>query len=506
MAQDGFSFFYNKLGLNISDLAFYYDFSLSGDNVAVTSGNSLLSGDINANPLFWDEFGSGNLSGLGIDVSNFDTLRKKNWSYLLVPEKTENGSEVLLSTMDSGMNSGFVVSMTSSNDLIFTTKDSNGYLFSETFDLPLSDKSILGITKAGTSITCFSYDPSELSAHSASRAFPSSCLINNFEQLSIGKSSANISNPFQGYIDEAALINSTINKNQFKTLASGFVRPAYAQSVVESSGFEFGAAYCVEGDYISGFEPSIISQIVETPSSIDFDFLSTFKKSGIKYKNCQDITNFYVVYIDGNPIKTLNESIYFDSLNGYYRSESTFNFGDLLFFYNGLLQNKISDYTYSSKMLVKSGSSIVSSGVLDSEPNEYSISSFVSGDLISGYSSVANNGNSILFLNGNILISGQDYNADGANFVFLNGDYETFSGEITEIKFLDSEISVQSTSSKFIERDFYDNNLMCFVDGLRIDISNFKQVGSTDSNFNSNSTPCFSGGDIYNNEGSYFNE
>jgi hypothetical protein len=233
--------------------------------------------------------------------------------------------------------------------------------------------------------------------------------------------------------------------------------------------------------------------------------MQTFSKSGVKYNLCNTIESFYCVGFKSNPIINPNASLFFDGANGYFKSSEDWNFGDLLFFYNGLLQNKVSDYLYSSKFLLKPNSSYLDEGVIDSLSHEYNIQSFVSGDLISGSIAAANNGNSILFLNGYILISGLDYISDAGNFVMQNDLFEASSGVLTEIKF-EEEISVALTSEKFLQTGFYDNYLMCFVDRKRKPISQFSKMSSVEIGFNTSSLGCFSGDLIYGNEGNYFED
>src|SRR5690606_33295556 len=140
------------------------------------------------------------------------------------------------------------------------------------------------------------------------------------------------------------------------------------------------------------------------------------------------------------------------------RSRETLSFGDTLFFYNGLLQNKISDYLYSSNLFLKSGSNLSAVGVLDALSHSYNIQEIVSGDLASGSIAMPSNGNSILFLNGSVLISGEDYSVDSGDFVMQNDTFSNSSGMLVEIHFED-EIEVFNTSEKFLQTGFYDDYL-----------------------------------------------
>lgn len=505
MASNGFGFFYNKLGLSIDDLAFYYNFSNSGPSVPVVSGNSSLSGVLDTNPNFWAQSGSGFCSGAGFEVANFSGLRDDDWSFIILPQKLGVRTEALFSTLDSGLNSGICVSFNSVNNLVVTAKDSNGYLFSTTFDLPLSDKNILGFIKAGQSITALSYDPSNFTYNSSTSLFPQSCLLNNFSKLEIGKSSSNLSSKFSGYIDEAAWVSTVLNAKQFEILCSGFLRSGYPTVTTVQSGFEFGTAHCEGGVYISGLNSSTVSTTAEVPTEVDFNFLKTLRKSGVKYVGCEDISYFSTVgFVDNPPINS-NAGIFFDLINGYFRSSSSWNFGDTLFYYNGKLMNKVSDYTYSSNLLIKPSSDYRDTGVLDSIPHSYNLTTITSGAMNSGSSFAAANSNSIIFLNGDYLISGVDYVKSGSNYVSISNTFASQAGTLTEIVFSGSLV-INNSTSKFIETQFYDNCLLTFVNRRRLPISSFFQLSSVESSFSPSGLPCFSGDLIYGNEGTYINE
>lgn len=504
MARDGFGFFYERLGLSIGNLAFRYNFAETGAFVPVHSGNLSLSGGINNLPNFWDYSGSGYFQDGGISVSGYNSLRDNNWSMFLLSQKLSNNPQTLFSTMDSSKSSGIVVSINSINDVLITTKDSNGYLYSEAFDLPLSDKNLLGFTKAGNVITCHSFDPSSLSLKSSSKSFPFSCNLNNFENLNIGNSLASGLEPFNGYIDEVVLLRTALNARQLEVLSSGFFRDPYSMTLVENSGFAFGSAHCNESGYVSGWNPSSSFTLVETPSVIDFDFMKGFMKSGIKYDSCSGIESLYCVGFKSDPVIKPNANIFFDAVNGYFRSQEALNFSDTLFFYNGLLQNKVSDYLYSSNLFIKSGSNLSAVGVLDSLSHSYSIQEITSGGLTSGSIPMPSNGNSILFLNGSVLISGVDYYVESGDFVIQTDAFSNSSGKLVEIYF-DDEIEVFHTSQKFLQTGFYDDYLMCFVNRLRTPLSKFSKLSYIQVGFGQNSLGCFSGDLIYGNEGDYFN-
>jgi hypothetical protein len=288
-------------------------------------------------------------------------------------------------------------------------------------------------------------------------------------------------------------------------LASGFFRDPYEIITTVESGYSFGVAYCADNEYISGLNPSLVYSTQEVPSEVDLAFLSTFQKSGIKTLSCSN-SLFYTVSLESGSNVNFNERIFFDLVNGYFKTYSSYNFGDTLFFYDGQLMNKVSDYTYSSKLLIKSGSSLTSTGVLDVIPHSYTIDSINSGDYLSGSVISPASQNSLLFINGDVIISGVDYELTLSGFVLKTSDYSATSGTLSKIVFSGVNIKTDFTSGNFIETNFYDNSIMGFVNRKRLPISEFKQLSSVELGYGESLTPCFSVESIYTNEGNFINE
>lgn len=500
MAEGAFGFFYNKLGLSIDRLSSYFDFSESGSVVSPVSGSCL--GEILGGADFWSNTGSGKLSE-GLLISGFENVASEDWSIMVVFEKLRKQNEVIFSTIDSGQTSGIVAHLNDLNRLTITTPDTNGYLFSQTFSLPFSNKNIISINKSGPNISCLYYDPSILSGISESKSFPSSCNLNNFNSLLFGKSELNSISDFSGFLDEVVLLDFPINTRQFSILSSGFLRDAYSGSVTYESGFGFGHAYCSDS-YITGWSQSGVPVRTETPSEVNFEFLKTFQKSGLKYVNCQTINSLQVVSLESNPIKFPNFPVKFDGTNSVFRTSSSVNFADTLFYKNGILQTKVADYLYSNRSFVQSGVSFQDAGILDVLSHSYNIHNFSSGDLVSGYG-IPHNGNSIFFVNGLNLISGVDYTIGIGSGILNTNEFSNTSGSITEIVFSDP-ISVNFTTDKFLNFGFYDSYILPFVDRKRFSLTDFLQLPSVSVNFENISQNCQSNQSIYLNQGNYFNE
>lgn len=508
MAKDGLGYFYNRLGLSSDDLAFHYNFSGgSGNSVAVYSGQSQYSGTLSGHASFWGEAGSGSFSEGTFSVNNYSALNAQNWTVLSVVEKERTENEVIFSTMDASKNSGVIAHIDHANNVVVTTKDSNGYLFSESYDINLSNKNILGFSKAGNTISCFRYNPSELTSEVKSKTFPSSSRLNNYDQFNIGHSLSDVSNPFSGKIDDFALIASPVNLRQFDVLSSGFVRDSFTLSTDTIPSYTFGNDHCTEGAYISGFSGTTYGQTVATPSDIDFQFLQTFQKSAAKLAQCEAFSNFYIAKLDQNPINDFNKSLVFDSVNGKYKSLVSHNASQTIFYLSGLLRQSGDNYTYSQRLFNHSGGSTSNgSGVLDVTPHSINTTGFVSGDFTSGSTVMANNGNSLLFVNGEVLVSGLDYHLSGGNFILDTNSYSAASGEAQELVFSTGSLEVYSSSQNFQELDFYDSAIMVFLDRKRIPLSRVFQMSDYETGANSGSVVCVSGEVIYNNEGNYFNE
>lgn len=508
MAKDGLGYFYNKLGLSSNDLAFHYNFSNGvGNSVAVYSGDPSLNGAISNHSDFWDFAGSGAFNQGELSVNNYQTLKFNNWSTLSVVEKSTVGSEVIFSTMDALKTSGIVVSLDDSNNIIVSTKDSGGYIFSESYDLNLSNKNILGFSKAGNTISCFRYDPSQLSFEVSSKTFPSSCNINNFDQFDIGNSLSDLSNSFSGFIDDFVLMKTPLNSRQFEILSSGFVRDSFEITPIPKTGYSFGVAHCSEGEYISGFSGNVDFDYTQTPSLIDFDFISTLQKSAVKINNCNDIDSLYIAHLKTDPIINFNKELRFDSINGVFKSQLSQPSSDVIFYESGLLKQSPLDYSYTSRSFITSGGSTTEgSGVMDVCSHTIYSSAFNSGDLGSGDSIAASHGNSLLFINGKVAVSGIDYNESGGNFVINNNEHINKSGELQELFFTVGELDVYSTTDGYQELNFYDNSAMVFIDNLRVKKEEFKEMSDKQLDANIGTTPCFDGEAIYNNEGTYFNE
>lgn len=499
MASNGFSFFYKKLGLSFDNLAFHFDFENSGGSIENISGNSLISGVYGGGFSFLN--GSGVFNNGFVSADNFEEVSPNNWSSIFVINSTGTNPSVIFSSLDSAISSGVELCVNSVNQLVFSSVI-DGEVVSDVADLSLSNKNIVGITKIGNDVSVMRYSPESFGVKSKTITFPPGTRLNNFESFNIGSGKLSSFSALNGGVDEIAFIQNSINIDQFRVLSSGFLRGPYTYSGLNKPNLSFGAD-CIDGNYFIT-EQTITTQ-TEIPSDIDFDYLSTFQKNGLKFVGCEAFEHFTTISFGKIVPHDVTAAVTFDPISSYFRTTKNFSFGDLVTFKNGRVLEKTSQYLYTNQRIVTPSTSI-DSVIVDSVPNEFSLDSFSSGIMISGFEPMPHEENSIYFANGELMISGLDYGINGGNVRLLNNHFENQSGNIMQIKFLEAPVQSQNIQSNLSEFNFYDDHFMAFVDRKRVPVTKLMQLPSSSPSFSNLGMSCLEVSGIFNNEETYFNE
>lgn len=457
------------------------------------SSQTPFSGLISSLDNFYSVSGSGYFTGQNIAISNASGLNSNTFSMFFVYEKPQSGNGILFSSLSSGsgggFTSGFILGINDANRLYFESRDQSGpniYTSSNIY----AEKNAIAVVKSNSSLSFnyfnFNYQSieSEFFNISSTARYGSN---NVYLGSPVGAPSYISQNSFSGYLDQFVYINNALTSSIVQNLFSGFYankNPDTVQIIGYTNSFVTGATMIpqVVGTGITGFNTYLsgyifdncgdslpiysynnvtgtiiedafipiggqvsysVSGIVDNGFNIDANYCNTFGMNGITYlKNSNNLSELYTYSQIGVTDTNLLAQYNLDST---FKLNQIYNSGQVEVFYNGLSYypdgfylsgNGYVNNLYLSGNYFLSGQSIISTGLFSSTGTlSYNVVSgnwerfFVSGS--GSYSLPSSNiNNRIVFLNGQKLVSGTNYNFTLGNLNIINA-YS--SGVITNL-------------------------------------------------------------------------
>lgn len=223
MALTGFSYYWQKLGLDTSSYLVHYDFANSGITVpstqsAQTQYSGILSG---VAPNFWSVSGSGHFGSGAVAISHASGLVSDFWTHFFIYEKTDAHAGILFSSLQGY--SGYAIGVTDNNSLFFESYGQLGPNVQVSSEI-YGQKNAVAVVKAGNVLSFHNYNFDTKSLISESFTIPAFIKASN--QASIG----GIINPpsyirndaFHGYIDDYVYVTEAITSTNLLSLFSGF--------------------------------------------------------------------------------------------------------------------------------------------------------------------------------------------------------------------------------------------------------------------------------------------
>lgn len=223
--KNGFNHYYRSLNLRTGDLRFLYDFTGVSTTLvpSVSYADPQHSGELSYLGGFAGTDGSGAFTGQTINVSNASAI-PNNFTIMFSFEKTDSGKMTLFSSLQNNTTpSGFVFGVNDTNKLYVETYNDSGNI-SKVSSIPLARGNIVALTKAGNAFTVMRHNFLRGRMDSEVMNFPRSYPNSNTMTIAGAPNapSAIEHKTFSGYIDNAALVSSPLNKGVVNRLASGF--------------------------------------------------------------------------------------------------------------------------------------------------------------------------------------------------------------------------------------------------------------------------------------------
>ena len=438
MASQGFGYYYGRALLDSGDLSSYISFNTNSGAIApVESGDSSHYGIIHGpTGNFWSEYGSGFFSGNLMSLNDTEALPTDNFSILLVFEKPTPSSQILFSTLKSGANpSGFVFGVNDASRFYVESYDADrGCFLSSSFDMPVANKNGIVLGKNGNSFALNKYLFSERKTYSERISFPFS-VRSNSNLLTLGGGSglpADIpNNYFSGYIDEFAFIDQTINAANLDILFSGIYK--------------------------------------NETGSLDYQFLNTFTMNGVALKNALPSESKMELCSFGfSGSGVFNKPCGLDYASGLFYIKGGYSGRDILFYENGI-HYKTGDISISGRFISNEVlSDRLDAGLFDFYPGVGIVVTISGGDFVSGVAICEISGDSMLFLNGQKLVSGIDYTVSGGLAISLTNQYSGMDCDIWTHRFQSGVLSqTRDSNAQVLSLDFAEKSSLFYLNGVR---------------------------------------
>lgn len=456
MKESGINYFFNSLGLNSGSWDILYTFEENAGTVldSISGAQSQYSAVLSNNTNFWQKPGSGYFNGFPAVVSNASGAFSNFWTMVFSYEKTSANGGILFSNLNTI--SGFEIGITDSNKVYFKTPtaivcSSNNY--------------------SSKNLVTFSYLPNYLTIGYYN--FTSQNLEQEFFNFNFNVQESDnwhLGPSYTGYMDYFMYFSTYYDGNTLSELFSGLYNiptgtgyniTSYTTSGI--TGFQniiltvtgvtgYRIAYDLNGypDYLGVFPSSgivipLVGVISSTTQSLGLTGLTTFNNTGNQITLFNNLTGYsssfgmqkvqiLQPYIQNNDI--LKDSYNRTPYNYVYNNIGVFNYtgfylnsnystGQLNIFLNGLAQAN-SGFYITGNYLVLTGCDVNDILIFDLQAGSKQM---FNTSTLQAYPFVFTGQE--LFLNGVNLVSGYDFNYDGAN-IYLTTRNSGVSGYIFE--------------------------------------------------------------------------
>lgn len=527
----GINYFYDFLGLDSGNFRVFYDFSAaSHSSTRINSIPLANSGYSGTAGLIASQNGSGLFSSVSnrIKISNVSQNDfSSDYSFLFKFRPAVNQDGILFSSLTgSAFKSGFNIGVNQSNYLYFHYYDNQGPVYL-TYQKPLPETAIVGVNISQNNIGLNCYNSNTKQLESKDFFIDSQYLLFS-DQWHLGSSvlSGQPANPFSGFYGGFLAFNQSLSKNTMTRLVSGFyaypgVNPAvsgqlvssgiigYGQSGINSVLTGFGVSYSgfksgncsvtypvfnisnLSGASSSGLFPiygPITGNYEITPAStgilIDYNRFNELGYDSVTYQ-WRELSGFSTEIYSATGLSYTNYNKFgiFDIVAGDFSSDSFYPSGNCNVYLNGIGQYE-SGFQVTGQFF-NSGKSGIADFYVENQYFNFKEDVFSSDTLIydsnlqqnrpiinlSGSTIIPNipAGFTNLYLNGQKLVSGEDYSASGTSFV-LNNYFSAISSGwralVTSGYTLDFKRET-GTNSFYRRQKFLPNSTSYFLNGVR---------------------------------------
>lgn len=524
----GINFFTNQVG--VTDLfKIFYTFESGQTHVSsAPSGNPLYSGLINGDTgVFWSKPGSGLFSGTSVTISQTG-FNSDSWTNLISFELAGTGKQLLINNLFNG--SGYEIGLNDAHKLYFRSKNSEVDVYL-TANTNLSSKNLISISHLNNYIELgyYNFNSKTFESESFNQELNS---VRNDEKLVIGSG-------FTGWIDYFASFDLFINVDSLSQIASGwsFVPTGYSyetETICTERVTGFGLApyfktgfvgYSGEilgsdgvGDFTGAFPTSatgyLITGIVESgfvQSDLSVEDCITYTgESTILYENLTGYASSFGMdkvlitnHLDSQDLVKVEKD--FTPFNDFYNKKLDLietGFYSQLSLDSGNTNLYLNGVALTNSGVIFSGNIITSSQFSSPDEAIYDIKSGDRKHFATGFNSLAlNYSGQQIFLNGQNLISGNDFVTIGTSLV-ITGQLTGISGVISEFPIV---LSYETGSiSLWTGRKFSRNASIVFINGIRQEIGEDYLEGSNYDLLKGNSFDKYNNNMLYSAEGNFW--
>lgn len=394
---------------------------------------------------------------------------------------------------NNGIYSGYLIGLNDNHKLFFEHFDNFGPAV-YTSDTILPKKACIAVTRSNNTLSFYFYDFNQEELIADTKVINGNYLLPSTKAFigSISGAPAHTSyRNYSGFIDDYALIKDAITPNNLRQLFSGFVSSldyipgtvTYSTGieitgyslyftgvtgVISSGNTPISSGFDVFGDYFvtystvattgylssgSGLMP-LTGNVVTTSTgdsvpvtSYNSSFANEFKFNEISFLRKIDIedTTFCLLYSQN--IKGLNKTAVFDRVEGAFELDSVYLDSQIQPYLNGLCQiytgvgvtgNFYNSGVFPSGAYYLEDFYIKSTGFYTAE--DTIIYDNLSGSKLEYYTTGVASGNtetfainsgSLVFFNGQLLISGYHYNNNAGNFRWISNIYSGATGNLS---------------------------------------------------------------------------
>ncbi len=223
MDKTGFYYYFDKNGLDISRLSFYWDFNIPNNSSAVSGLNGFTgvgTGD------FWAYSSKGNFDSESYITPNSGLVDTDSYTVSLTFNKQITGLQVLFSTQSGA--SGYLMGISDSNKLFCSAFDNinSGYI-TKVFDFNLAEKNSIYLIKNGNSVSVGKFNYTDKYFENDFFNFPGSCNL-EANKIIIGSGNtsfiSNKNSNFLGTLDYTLCYNEALDDSILNDLQKSFYK------------------------------------------------------------------------------------------------------------------------------------------------------------------------------------------------------------------------------------------------------------------------------------------
>ncbi len=455
-----------------------------------------MSGQLSSVGGFYDSSGSGKFTGQNVQIQNATGIPADFWTHIFVYEKTGAGRGVLFDSLMTGsIYSGYVIGVNDNNRLYFESYDQKGP-FSKTSDIILGKKNVVAVVRANSLLTFYCYDFNNSDILSDSHSLNGTYVLSAAKGVIGATNNApNFieRNPFTGYLDEYLYLQEGVTPSTFRYLVSGLCSDysvtsgaVICHSSVEITGYTtivtgvsgvtgyemqvtgsgldpFGTgSYELYwgvvpkmGYLVSGLQVVNLSGVVvrcntgdpQTTLTLRGDYTKGFNLDEVSYVRKMYESDFSVLNVFSIFGPTLNLEAGYDFVLGQFQLGDLYQENQVGIYLNGISQLSTGysvtggfyqsgvvlsgDYRLDGFYMDSTGFFNETDVVIYDELSGAKSRAFITGAQPGLYEDMTVSGQ-LIFLNGQLLVSGYDYSAGtGSQFRWENANLQGATGALT---------------------------------------------------------------------------